>query len=160
MHVPNRKTKERQREGKRPICYSNGGLPHWEWQVSVVHGHIVRDVHLQLQIGTSSSLIPGFSTEVPFVYSARQISILDFTFPRTHPLAVRCIPLTLCQPATGSDISTCPLREKKCHWLRTNEVQPYYFADKEITLEKTLQRLRWSYSPLSSELYLQVVLLG
>lgn len=68
MYQIEKQNKMRQREGKRPICYSNGGLPHMEWQVSVVHEHIVRDVHLQLQIGTSSSLIPGFSTEVPFVY--------------------------------------------------------------------------------------------
>lgn len=119
-------------------------LPHGEWWGRVLHEHVVRDVPPHLQIRASSSLSPGFSTEAPFVYSAGQASMLDFpghdkrfAFPRTHPLAVRWTPRSLCQPATASDVSTCPQSERQCRWLRTKEVQPYYFADNERTLERT-----------------------
>ena len=53
-------------------------LPHWEWGVSVLQDHVVRDIHSQLQIGASPSLSPEFAIEVPFIYSAGRASRLDF----------------------------------------------------------------------------------
>lgn len=120
--------------GKRSIWYFNGG--------SAPLGYVF-PMNTELEIFTLNSKI-GASLSLNPRYSAGQASMLDFlghyqrfTFPRPHPLAIRCIPQSLCQPATGSDICVCPQRERQHHWLRANEVQPYKFADGGRTLERT-----------------------
>lgn len=165
MHIANRKAEERQREGKRPICYSNGGPA----PLGMVGKSSSRTCSQRRSPSSPdrSFLItePRVLDRGPFcmfsrtsLYAGLPWTWQEVCFPQNSPTSCQMDPLIIV-PAryrfrclhVPPEWATVPLAENQggstilfCRWWKNSR-------------EKSL---RWSYSPLSSELHLQVGLVG